>query len=342
MKKLVVWLLALGLAAAVHEALAVVFLGLSAAVFVIVWLAKNSSLGTSSQTQQLTSKTEPKTPAYVASAPTGSPVEPWAPAGTTRINVVGESRYPAGFIGALEDFRLPLTPEGVELPGVRATLVTDPENPYDTNAVSVWLEGRHLVGYLPAELAAQYASALAELQSEGTYLRVPARAWVAEREGVFGSVSVSMPAPNGILSFNELPERLHCVLPTGKALQVTGEDAHMDVLTKYLNDQARYLAVTLHLVSQAPKSGRGQEREVVEVRLDGNPIGCLTKAMSDSVRDLVAYVSERGMEPVARAVLKGSSIKADVTLYVARSSDVTQQWLDSIARPSADERGAAQ
>jgi len=157
---------------------------------------------------------------------------------------------------------------------------------------------------------------------------------VAQRDGVFGSVSLIMPAPNGVLSFNELPEEPHRVLPPGKALQVTGEEAHMDVLTKYVHDHQRHLAVTLHLATNAPKTARSQPVEVVEIRLDGQPVGCLTKAMTESVRDLVAYVAERGQVPVARAVLKGSSIKADVTLYVARSSEVSQQWLDGIGDAS--------
>jgi hypothetical protein len=139
-----------------------------------------------------------------------------------------------------------------------------------------------------------------------------------------------MPAPNGVLSFNELPEESHRVLPSGKALQVTGEDEHMNVLTDYVHDHNRHLAVTLHLITTTPKTARTQPAEAVEIRLDGHPIGCLSKAMTETVRDLVAYVADHGHVPVARAVLKGSSIKADVTLYVARSSEVSQQWLDGI------------
>jgi hypothetical protein len=46
---------------------------------------------------------------------------------------------------------------------------------------------------------------------------------------------------------------------------------------------------------------------------------------------VVAYVAERGHVPVCRAVLKGSPLRADVTLYVARSNEVTKRWLDGIA-----------
>lgn len=140
-----------------------------------------------------------------------------------------------------------------------------------------------------------------------------------------------MPAPDGVLSFNEMPEHdPYQILPQGRALQVSGEDEHMAVLTRYVSDRPRHLAVTLHEVTDEPKTARSQPARVVEVRLDGERVGCLTKAISEQVRDVVAYVNERGYLPVARAVLKGSSIKADLTLYVARSSEVSQAWLDNV------------
>lgn len=328
-KKVLAWVLVLALVAWISEALAVTYILLSALFLPIAWLVRHSSVGNAG-----TSDTSTGVPAsgvtHRASAPKGSPVEAWAVTGTVRLNVVGESRYPEGFRAALQDFRLPFTAQGVELPDVRAAVVTDPTNPYDSNAVSVWIEGRHLVGYLPADLAEQYAPALSQLESEGSHLRVPARVWVAERDGVFGSVSLVMPPPEGVVSFNEFPEAPLQVLPPGRALQVTGEDKHMDVLTRYLCDRPRYLALTLHEVIDEPKTPRSQPASVVEVRLDGNRVGCLSKAMSEQVRDVVAYVNRRGHVPVARGVLKGSSIKADITLYVARSSEVSQAWLDRI------------
>jgi hypothetical protein len=327
LKKFVGWVVIVGIAAWIHEGLAIAVVLLSAVALPMMWFARRAP-GSSA--------IEPATPAaargreHRPKPPRGTPVAPWSVGGVTRINAVGESKYPEGLRGALSDFGHPLTSMGTELSGARAVVATDPTNPYDSNAVGVWIEGRHLVGYLPAELAAQYAPALSQLEEEGCNLRVPARVWIAERNGVFGSVSLSMPSPHGVLSFNELPEEPHCILPAGKALQITGEDGHMDVLTRYVHDNQRHLAVTLHVVPQPAASARSQASEVVEVRLDGSRIGCLTKASSEAVRDLVAYVADRGRVPVARAVLKGSSIKADVTLFLARSSEVTQKWLDGV------------
>jgi hypothetical protein len=53
---------------------------------------------------------------------------------------------------------------------------------------------------------------------------------------------------------------------------------------------------------------------------------------SQKVRGLVEYVSERGYAPVAHAVLMGSSLGTTMTLHSARTTDVSQSWLNSIGR----------
>ena len=69
---------------------------------------------------------------------------------------------------------------------------------------------------------------------------------------------------------------------------------------------------------------------VVEVRLDGDRVGVMSKAMSDQIRDLVTYVAGEGRIPVARAIIKGSNLRADVVVLVARTSEVPQRWLDTV------------
>lgn len=103
----------------------------------------------------------------------------------------------------------------------------------------------------------------------------------------------------------------------------------MDVLTRYLSDRERHLAVTLHIV-QEQKTERSQPYQAIEVRLDGQRVGVLTKAMSEKVADLVAYIADRNLLPVRRAVLKGSPLRAELILFVAKSHEVTSKWLESV------------
>ena len=130
-------------------------------------------------------------------------------------------------------------------------------------------------------------------------------------------------------SFNEPPEQPYQVLPGGAAVQVSGEDEHMDVLGAYVADRDRYLAVTLHMVEEL-KSERSTPYRAVEVPLDGQRVGVLTKAMSEKVADIVDFVAQSGRIPVCRAMLKGSPLRAELVLYVAKSHEVTRRWMDSV------------
>ena len=258
----------------------------------------------------------------------GIAVQPWAKP-TIWQNVVGESRYTSAFQRLLKKNRARLGENGTDLAGLPAALIAEPDNQYDPNAVAVFVQ-KEQVGYLPRDTAALYSPALQDLAERGEYLAVDARVWVAPGSGGGpGSVTVVLPPHEGVQSFNEPPEEPHQVLPSGAAIQVTGEEDHLDILTRYVCDRERHLAVTLHLIDEQRTKG-SQPYRCVEVRLDGHRVGALSKVMSEKIADLVQYVAVRGRVPVCRAVLKGSPLRAELVLYVAKSHEVTQKWLESV------------
>ncbi len=282
-------------------------------------------------------------PAQVATPPGvkphGRPVPPWSEH-LVHQNIVGESFHEDAFKSLAADYGNRTVPDyGVELPDARAAIVRDPENPCDSNAVAVWIDGRHLVGHLPRDVAAQYAPRLEGLD-HGTYLQVPARVWIgtsydwndrtgSETKGIRGSVSVRLPEPDGIIPYNDLPDEPHTVLPWGRAVQITGEEHHMDILRTFaLGGDPRHVAATLHVIEEPRRSG--DPFRVIEVRLDGQPVGVMSKAISEQIHDLVTYVASCGRVPVSRAIVKGSDLRADVVVQVARTSEVPRKWLDSV------------
>ena len=273
------------------------------------------------------------------SHPYGQPVPPWSEQLSNQA-IVGESFHPADFKRLAAEHGHKTIPDyGIELTETRAALVPEPDNPYDPKAVAVWIDARYPVGHLPRHLAAEYSSRLERLDA-GTYLQVPARVWIGpksewdQRTGeevrqVVGSVTVRLPHPDGIVPFNDLPEEPHVVLPWGRAVQITGEEQHMDVLRTFaLGSAPRHVAVTLHVIEEPRRTG--DPARVIEVRLDGERVGVMSKAISDKIHDLVTYVAGNGKTPVARAIIKGSDLRADVTVNVARTIDVPQKWLDSV------------
>ncbi|RYB93722.1 DUF2510 domain-containing protein [Nocardioides oleivorans] len=274
--------------------------------------------------------------------PFGQPVTPWSEKLVYQ-GIVGESFHEDAFRAIAAEYGQKTLPDhGYEVPEALAAVVPDPDNEFDANAVAVWVEGRHLVGHLPRNVATQYAPKLESLD-RGTYLQVPARVWVGRDEwdrdtgapkpgGIRGSVGVRLPEPDGISPFNDLPDDLHSVLPWGRAIQITGEELHMDVLRTFaLGTDPRHVAATLHVVEEPRKTG--DPVRLVEVRLDEQRVGVMSKAVSEQVYDLVAFVAAKNRVPVARAIVKGSDLRADVTVHVARTSEVPHKWLDGIEAP---------
>jgi Protein of unknown function (DUF2510)/HIRAN domain len=275
--------------------------------------------------------------------PYGKPVAPWSERLTFQ-DLVGESFHEAAFKALSNEYGHRSVPDyGIEITTAVAAVVPDPDpdNAYDSNAVAVWIDGRHLVGHLPRDVAAQFAPCLERLD-RGTYLQVPARVWIgqrsdwdersgAETRGLRGSVSVRLPEPDGVTSYNDLPVEPHAVLPWGRAAQVSGEEEHMDVLRTFtLGAEPRHVAATLHVIEEQRRNG--DSVRVVEVRLDGQRVGIMSKVISEQIQDLVTYVASRDRTPVARAIVKGSDLRAEVVVHVARTSEVPHKWLESVGR----------
>ena len=79
------------------------------------------------------------------------------------------------------------------------------------------------------------------------------------------------------------------------------------------------------MVEQSARSAK----TLVEVRVNGEAVGRLTPRMSEEVLPVVRHLAARGALAVARAILKGNSVKADVVLHPARANQIPQQWLDA-------------
>lgn len=261
--------------------------------------------------------------------PTGEPIDPWTTK-TVYAEVAGETYRQDAIRRVFTGTRFG-SDAGAELVG-RALLSDDSANPYDGNAVAVWFNGEH-VGYLSADDAEKYSPVVRELAAQGRVLRVEARAWARERQdddyygsGLGARITVFPPAdPIAIRPVNDLPERPHVVLPTGRAVQVAKEDQHMAVLGEVVaHGSGSGIVATLHAVEEQRARST---TELVEVRYNGQRIGVLSAQMSNQLLSLVKYIEARDKVPVARATVIGSRLQADVTLNVARAAEVDDVWL---------------
>ena len=100
-----------------------------------------------------------------------------------QVEVVGETYYIKGIRRVFADEGMPITPRGATLEQMPCSLVPNPWNPHDPNAVAVCV-GRHHVGYLPADLAIDYAPSLIKLAQREVLASGEARLWAKSDGGM--------------------------------------------------------------------------------------------------------------------------------------------------------------
>lgn len=286
--------------------------------------------------QQATAATQPE-------VQTGAlrPVDLWVHRDWCNQDVVGESHYLDSIMGIVGD----VTAEGREV-RTTASLIAEPSNPHDRNAVAVQVSGT-TIGYLPREDAPAYQPLLLDLQRRGKVANVPCRVWGSlftdydcdsrghptETRRFNGTVSVALAEPHLCLPINSPPRTPWVLLPDGNAIQVTGEEHHLPTLAPVVAQQDESLVyATLQL---APKEGI---KDRVEVRINDERVGTLTPKMSGELLPAIRAFEEHGLATACKALVRGNQLKAEVTIHCARAHDIPSEWLQSVpANPSSAE-----
>jgi collagen type III alpha len=185
-----------------------------------------------------------------------------------------------------------------------------------------------LVGYLPRADARRFQPVLKDLVDQGYQPQAAARVWgrLVEDDGFWGSVRLNLSEPHMVIPANPPPEQAHAILPIGAAIHVGSQESSIESVAAYLAPEGeRWIYVTLHerLEPVAPAPGT-----IVEVRVDGAKAGDLSPKMSGELLPIVKHLKTGGITSAARAVLRGNRLKADVTVYAARTFEIPAAWLD--------------
>ncbi|MGP9760706.1 HIRAN domain-containing protein [Corynebacterium sp. AOP12-C2-36] len=213
-----------------------------------------------------------------------------------------------------------------------AELIPEPDNPYSENgqAISVRWKNR-VIGYLPEEDSARYQQ-LRRIVASGYTPIAHARLWSYEDYAGNWSFNVrlSLRDPDMIAPLNEPPHDGWTLLPHGSTVQVTKESDHFDVLLDYVPPSGvGQLLVSLHLFI----AGIRAKYEAVEVRLDGERIGELSKQTSGKYALAVRHFDDIGLTTFSRATIKGSSLSAEVTLQSAKAHELSEEDLEPEIAP---------
>lgn len=248
-----------------------------------------------------------------------------------RLAVVGESHYQAALRNAVHgraagesfDEHLPVT----------AVLVPEPTNPYDPNAVRVDVRsdaGPAIVGYLAREVAAHYQPALLAL--DANHYGTCAARITGGGEKYYG-IYLHLAGPELMLFANRSrrgstgdaePSSMVTLCPEVQCT-VTGEEHHQDHLLSVAPsnpNEATRVVVTLCYCQIA--NGKYQGEQAIEVRLDGERVGQLTRAMTERYASYMDAVAHTGRVPTAEAVVTSGSRGVQVELRMPRVTHASQ------------------
>lgn len=226
--------------------------------------------------------------------------------------------------------RKPKRDEEIELTDLVAALVPEPSNPHDANAVMVQINGQH-VGYLEKEDAERYRLVITQVWNAGFVAATGARVWASARATYdskklkyVARVTLALNEPHLLLPLNDPPMDDHSVLPWGNGLQVTGEEQHQDVLSRYTTSLGDGVVLgTLRVIqggtARAPK-------DIVEVCIDGERIGQLTPGSSQHFVPTIRHLQSEGRAVVAWVRIKGNAIAVQATLQATKAHELTAEW----------------
>lgn len=243
-------------------------------------------------------------------------------------DVVGEFAYRENLKALIHELQIPANEETF----FTAELVPEPDNPHSPGRVAISVRRNDkVIGYIPEGDAESYQQIRRVVASDLTPV-CTTRIWYYEDYDGDNQyhLRLCLRTPESLLPLNDPPYEEWALLPYGNVSQVTKESDHLDVLLDYVPPTGvGQLLVTLHLVT----AGVRTKYEAIEVRIDGERIGELTKQTSAKFASAVRYFDEQGVTTVALATIKGSSLAAEVTLHAAKSHELSEEDLEQELSP---------
>ncbi|MDD7833838.1 HIRAN domain-containing protein [Paenarthrobacter sp. AB444] len=249
------------------------------------------------------------------------------------IEVVGEHAYGQGIRAALRASGAQVgVGRDAEIENLSVELVAEPDNPYDSSAISVrW--NNNVLGYLRRDDAVRFAQPVRRVIASGLAVVASARIWAYDDGSQLRSrVTLALPEPELIAPLNAPPAGVTTLVPWGTAMQVLKEENHFDVLSNHVPPTgAGLLLVSLHKEIRTLKNGN--ERSFVEVRIDGKRVGELSNVTSAHLLPLLEHTERIGETAVAYAKITGSALAAELVLHAAKATDISNDWLATGPHP---------
>lgn len=212
---------------------------------------------------------------------------------------------------------LPMDPdEGVYFD---AELVPERDNPESPFSISLRWNGFTL-GYMSTRDSVDLFPEISRVASSGYTPTTPARLWGSPAQDRF-RLDFSKPKAGSAVPLNGPPSEPFVLMPNGAALQVQGEESHLEFLAPYVPPSGSG-RVLLTLV-------KPEKSEAYEVLLDDHVVGSLTAVTSKKLAEPFDRFTERDLGIGVRGKIAGNDLDCQLTVNVARANEFTQEDLQA-------------
>lgn len=203
---------------------------------------------------------------------------------------------------------------------MRATLVREPNNKYDTNAVRVDVGGRP-GGHISREDATAFHTLLAAADRAGCTVEVDCRVWFDTGYGEQrASIRLDMVDPAFAWPVNPMAASEQVgIWPEGRRLKISPSSENLDGVQQMLAAAYEPGACSAYVQLSIPDEG-----SKLTALFNGAVLGHLSPAASKQMRPVVEAAGQNGRRVFAIVEAKGNSLAVDIKLLVAPAEDLTE------------------
>jgi hypothetical protein len=209
---------------------------------------------------------------------------------------------------------------------MRATLVREPKNKHDSNAVRVDIAGR-TVGHIPKEEAPSYHALLEAAQQAGVSVEAECRVWYDNEYDERGSVRLDMIDPAFAWPVNPVGASAAVgVWPEGRKLKISSGPEHSEGLEQLLSSAYEPGGCSAYVRLGLPEDGGNK----MITYFNGEPIGLLSPAATTKMRPAIELADANDQEIYALIEVKGNRLAADIKILMTPTAELSEDEIRNL------------
>lgn len=214
-----------------------------------------------------------------------------------------------------------------------ARLVPEPDNPYQPNAIAVYVD-EFKIGRLTAEQSADYWNSICRVVASGYDAIATLQLSAVLRRNQDGENYIesqgylALSAPGSLFPLNQAPKQA-TLLPQGPSMKVLDEKNYSEYLHSILPPSGEG-RVILALENNQIKLADGSVVDSVEVFHDRKRVGRLSTQVSEQLAPVIRYAFEKNRLTSAWGTIRGNAFELSLTVQAQRPSNLPQEWFETL------------